>query len=138
VLVDGIFSLAAALRSRGGRRPSWNRVVHGIAGIGAGILMFFIPRITALILVYLIAVWSLITGFLQIAAAVRLRRVIPGEGWMILAGLVSVGFGMLLAFLPAPEGTALVFWIAAFALVLGAMLVALAFRLRRHGQELPV
>jgi uncharacterized membrane protein HdeD (DUF308 family) len=59
----------------------------GLVGIGAGVGTFVWPGLTALVLVYNIAVWALITGLLAVIAAFRLRRIIRNEWWLVLSGL---------------------------------------------------
>jgi uncharacterized membrane protein HdeD (DUF308 family) len=137
-LVDGIFAVIAAFRTadRGGR---WGMLaIEGVAGIAAGILAFVWPGITAIVLLYLIAAWAIVTGVLEIAAAIQLRREITNEWLLGLGGLASIVFGVLLLFNPAAGALAVVWLIAAYALVFGVLLVALAFRLRswyQHHQE---
>ena len=131
VLLDGIFDLVAATRS-----PShhWALVLEGIVGIIAGILTFFWPGITAMVLLYLIAFWAIFTGVLEIIAGIRLRQVLSDEIWLILMGVLSLLFGLFILIFPSAGALAVVYWIGAYALLFGIMLLALAFRLRsfRH------
>lgn len=94
-----------------------------------------IPAAAAIALVYVIAVWALLTGALRIAAAIRLRRVITGEWRLMLGGVASLVFGGLLMVAPAVGALAIVLWIGAYALVAGAALLALAFRMRALGTD---
>ena len=103
-------------------------LLAGLAGIGVGVLTFFNPGVTALTLLVYIAIWAIATGLLEIVAAIRLRKEIEGEFWLVLAGLASVGFGMLLV--ARPEAGAVLWLFAAYAIVLGAILIFLAFEAR--------
>jgi uncharacterized membrane protein HdeD (DUF308 family) len=105
-------------------------IIEGIVGIAAGILTVIWPGITALALLFVIAAWALVTGGLEIAAAIRLRKVITHEWLLVLAGIASIALGIILALFPGPGALALVIWIGAYALVSGAMMIGLAFRLR--------
>lgn len=107
-------------------------LLEGVFGLLAGIVTFLNPLGTAVALVYLVGAWALITGVMEIVAAVQLRRVIQGEFWLLLAGIVSVGLGLALFAHPGTGILAGAFLIGAYALVFGVALVALAFRLRRH------
>jgi uncharacterized membrane protein HdeD (DUF308 family) len=126
---DGVLAIISAIRGRENDRW-WVLLLEGLAGVAAGVITLFWPGITALALLYVIAAWALVTGGLEIAAAIRLRKVITGEWLLILAGVASVAFGILLALFPGPGALAVVLWIGAYALVSGALLLALAFKLR--------
>jgi len=127
-LADGIFSLLAAI---GGRRDDrWLLALEGIIGIWAGVVTLRAPAITAMVLVFLISIWAMATGFLRIAAAVRLRKEISGEMWLALSGVLSVLFALMLMFRPAVGALGLVWVIAGYALILGVLEIMLGMELR--------
>jgi uncharacterized membrane protein HdeD (DUF308 family) len=128
-LVNGAFDLVLAARGVGESRWS-SMAFEGAASIVAGALTILWPRITALVLLFLIAIWAVVTGVAQIVAAIRLRKRVRGEWLLALAGVISVAFGVLLAVAPAAGALAVAFWIGAYAVVFGAILVALGLRLR--------
>jgi uncharacterized membrane protein HdeD (DUF308 family) len=132
--VDGLFAIVSAIRAHGTGDRWWLLLVEGVAGVAAGVLTAIWPGITALVLLYLIAAWALVTGGLEIAAAIRLRKVITGEWLLALAGILSVALGVILVLFPAPGALALVMWIGAYALVSGVLLTVLGFRLRSFGK----
>ena len=128
-LADGILAILAAVSGASGQ-PWWVLAFEGIIGIGAAAVAFFNPALTAIALLYVIAVWAIVTGVLEIAAAIRLRHEITGELWLALAGLVSVAFGVLLIARPGAGALAVVWIIGAYAFMFGIFLIALGFRLR--------
>jgi uncharacterized membrane protein HdeD (DUF308 family) len=134
-LVDGIFNIVAAATGGRGARPWWALLLAGLAGIGAGLVTFVMPGLTALALAYLIGIWAIVTGVLEIVAAVRLRKEIRNEWLLGLSGALAVAFGALLLFAPGAGALAMVLWIGAYALVYGALLVFLGFRLRGRRPE---
>jgi uncharacterized membrane protein HdeD (DUF308 family) len=134
MLVDGIFAIVAAVRGAGRETRWWLLLVEGVLGVLAGIVAFLWPDITALALLYLVAAWAIVTGVLQIVAAIRLRQEIEGEWALILGGILSVIFGLLLAVLPGPGILALVWLIGAYAVVSGVLLIVLAFRVRNQAE----
>jgi len=127
---DGIFNVIAAIReARTGRR--WGSLlIEGIVSLIVGIVTFFLPAATALSLVLLIAAWSLITGIAEIVAAIRLRNHIQHEWLLGLSGLLSVALGVLFFLRPAIAAVTIAVWIGAYAVLFGALLIALGFRLR--------
>ncbi|HEX6630449.1 MAG TPA: HdeD family acid-resistance protein [Gemmatimonadaceae bacterium] len=134
-LVDGIFTIVAAVANRRGESHWGMLLASGVLSIGIGCLAFLWPGVTALVLLYLIAGWAIVTGVGQIAAAIRLRRSISGEWLLILAGVLSVLVGLALLVFPVAGALVVTLWIGAYATVLGVLLIALGLRLRSWGQE---
>jgi uncharacterized membrane protein HdeD (DUF308 family) len=128
-LADGIFNVIAFFRVAS---HQWALLVEGVIGIIAGILTFALPAITAIVLLYLIAFWAIFTGIFEIIAGIRLRKAITNEWLLLVMGVLSVLFGVLILFAPGAGALAIVLWIGAYALVFGVFLLALAFRLRGH------
>lgn len=133
-LVDGVFAVIAALTNHAGGRRGWI-LLEGLFGIGIGVFTFVWPGVTALSLLYLIAVWAIITGVMEILAAVQLRREITNEWMLILGGIVSVAFGILLIVFPGAGALSLIWLIAAYGIVFGVLLVGLSLRLRSWGRR---
>ncbi len=129
-LADGLANVVTAVGGREEHESWWVLLLAGLAGIGVGILTFFNPGVTALALLIYIAIWAIATGLLEIVAAIRLRKEIEGEFWLVLAGLASVVFGLLLVARPEAGALAVLWLIAAYAIVLGAILIFLAFETR--------
>jgi uncharacterized membrane protein HdeD (DUF308 family) len=137
VLVDGLLSLAVAIRRGPVPQRGW-LIVEGIASLVIGIAAFVWPGITSLVLLGLIAGWSLVTGVLEIAGAIALRRELRHEWLLALAGALSVVFGILILVWPAAGALALVTLIGVYAIVFGVTLIGLGIRLRRVRHEIPV
>ena len=128
-LADGVFNVIAFFRVAA---HHWAMLVEGVIGIIAGILTFTWPAITALVLLYVIAFWAIFTGVFEIIAGIRLRKAITNEWLLLLMGVLSFLFGILILFAPGVGALAIVLWIGAYALFFGIILLALAFRLRGH------
>lgn len=129
-LVDGAGSLLGGVRTRGQDRSWWLEVLEGLVGIGAGVIALALPQFAAQALVIIIAAWAIVTGAIEIVLAIRLRRVIRGEVWMVMAGIASILFGFLLVVYPAAGALSLVWLIGSFAIAFGAFQVILGWRLR--------
>jgi uncharacterized membrane protein HdeD (DUF308 family) len=131
--VDGVFALIASVRAAEHHQRWGMLLLEGISGIAAGIIAFVWTGITALALVFLIAAWAIVTGILEIAAAVRLRQMIEGEWLLGLSGVLSILLGVLFAAMPGVAAVAWVWLIGLYALLFGILLLVLAFRLRALG-----
>ena len=131
VLVDGIAALWSWWHARARGNAMWQVILIGVLGIAAGIFTFLSPGITALALLLLIAVWAVANGVFQIAAAIRLRKEIDNEWLLILSGVLSVAFGVLMILFPGAGAMAVLWLIGAFAVAYGVLLVLFAFKLRR-------
>lgn len=129
-LVDGVLAVISAVRRRGVSDRWWMLLLEGLVGIAAGIVTLVWPGITALALLYVIAAWALLTGAFEIAAAIRLRKIITGEWLLVLSGVASIGLGILLMIFPGPGALVMVLWIGAYVFVFGILLIALSLRLR--------
>src|SRR5881409_56234 len=130
VLVDGVFRVVGAIGHRGSD-PDWGfHLIIGILGIIIGFLTFHAPQITALALIIYIAAWALMIGATEIALAIKLRREIKGEWFLILMGLLSIVFAIMLLWNPLPGALALVWLIGSYAIVFGILGIILGFRLR--------
>ena len=130
-LVDGVLAIVAAITG-GAPGARWWLAIVGLLGIAAGLLTFLMPGLTALVLLLFIAGWAIATGVLQIIGAIKLRKEIDNEWFLILSGIVSVLFGVAMMLAPGAGALALVWVIGAYSVVAGVLLVALAFRLRKH------
>lgn len=137
-LADGLFAIVAAITGADRQTRWWALLLEGIAGILAATVTVLWPGLTALALLYLIAAWAILTGVLEIVAAVRLRREIEGEWLLALGGVASVLFGLYVAVFPGAGALAVVWIIGGYALVAGVLLIALGVRLRGRGDQTAV
>lgn len=135
VLVDGVLAVFTALSGRYEQNGRWVLLFGGVIGIGVGIMTFVSPHVTALALLFYIAVWAVVEGVLEIFLAISLRRQVEGEWRLIFAGIVSVVFGGLLMARPGAGALAMLWMIAAYAVGFGILLVMLSFKLRDFGRH---
>ncbi|MCU7730798.1 HdeD family acid-resistance protein [Actinoplanes sp. KI2] len=139
-LVDGAFTLAAAFGNRDGGRTRGDRAwlfARGIAGILTAVIAVVWPGITALALLWVIALWAMVTGVLEIVAAFRLRKEMRHEWLLALSGALSVLFGVLLVVWPAAGVLTLVVLIGIAAIAFGITLLTLGLRLRQARRHDP-
>jgi uncharacterized membrane protein HdeD (DUF308 family) len=134
-LADGILALIAAYRVRDQGKPFWSLVIVGLLGIAAGIVTFIWPGMTALLLLLFIAAWAIVMGIFQMIAAIRLRKEIQNEWLLGLSGVLSVLFGIIMFVQPGAGALALIWVIAAYAIVFGVLLIWLGLRLKKRSES---
>ena len=135
MLVDGIFGIISAVRAIRRKEDRWGLLIfEGLINIAVGILAFLWPGITVVAFVLLVGAWAIVTGAVMTAAGFRLN-VSHGRWWLVLSGLLSLGFGTLLVILPFIGAVVLTWWLGAYALVFGVVLVIFSFKLRSRQHE---
>jgi uncharacterized membrane protein HdeD (DUF308 family) len=133
-LVDGIFAIVAAVRAARQHERWGMLVLEGIVNIITAAIAVFWPAITVVAFVLLVAAWAIVSGALLLAAAFRLS-IDHGRWWLVLGGIASVVYGVLLVVAPMIGALVLTWWLGAYALVFGVALLVLAFRLRARRNE---
>lgn len=134
-LVSGTVAVIGAIKQRKVDEDWWLPLLLGIAALGAGVLTVVHPGLTAIILVLLIGANALVTGVLDIAIAIRLRKAMRNEWMLIVSGAVSILFGVLVMLLPEAGAVAVIWMIGIYALLTGALLLTLSLRLRQRPTE---
>jgi len=131
-LMGGIAAIVAALsRETRADRPWGLLLMEGIAGVAVAVLWVLWPAATSLAFLYVLGGWAVVSGILEIGTAIRLRRTIQGEWMLALAGVLSVALGVTVWLWPLAGALALVWWIGAYAIVFGALIIAVGLHLRR-------
>lgn len=128
--VDGVFNVVNAIGGRKEHEHWWWLLLEGAIGILFGVLTFQNPGVTALVLLFYMAAWAIVTGTLRIVMAIRLRKEIEGELWMGLSGLASVLFGLLMMARPGVGALAVLWMIAIWSMAIGVFMILLSFRAR--------
>jgi uncharacterized membrane protein HdeD (DUF308 family) len=130
-ILDGIFAMiSGVVQSRYSPRW-WVFLVEGFISLVAGVIVLAQPGLAGIALVVVIAVWAVLTGLLEVIAAIRLRREIRDEWMLGFGGFLSIMLGLLMLFQPGAGGLVITLMVGAYALIFGILLVALSFRLRR-------
>ncbi len=134
-VISGITAVAAALRNTG--VEGWGFLLfEGILGILAGAIALAWPGITALAFVYLLAFWAILTGILEVVAPLSFSMSGGRAVLMVLAGLASIIFGVLIAAQPASGLLAVVWLIGVYAILFGIMYIGAYFESRSLASSL--
>src|SRR5262245_39079963 len=130
ILLEGILAIVAAVRVRDHNHRSLPIVLEGIVCIAVGLLALLRPDATALIWLYVVSGFAVVSGILHMAGAIKLRTQFSGEWVLILNGALTTLFGILMILLPLAGLLALIWLIGAYSIFFGALLLAVALRLR--------
>jgi uncharacterized membrane protein HdeD (DUF308 family) len=134
-LINGIFTIIVAIEGAAHHRSWIWPLVGGAVSVLAGLVTFMWPGITALALLYLIAIWAIVTGVSEIVGALQLRRELPHEWLYIAAGVVSVLFGLFMIARPGKGALTLIWLIGAYAVIYGVLRISLGFRMRSLSRQ---
>ena len=136
MLVDGVAGIVSAVRAMR-RQEQWGLLIFGgLLSIATGIVAFLWPGLTVLAFVLLVAAWAIVTGGLMTAAGFRLN-ISHGRWWLVLGGVCSLIYGVLLIAMPLIGAVVLTWWMGAYALVFGISLIILSLRLRSRHRDRP-
>ncbi len=129
-LISGLMNTIMSIKDRKENSDWWLWLLLGLVSIAAGVLTFVYPGITAISLFYVIVAWAIASGILEIILAIQFRKVIENEWLLILAGILSVVFGVLCILQPVAGALSVLWLIGIYAIAYGVLLVVLSFRLR--------
>lgn len=131
LLADGLLAVYSGWRLREEDSDWWVGALEGMAGVGLGLVTLVKPEISAALLVLCIALWCLLTGVMEIAIAIRIRKEIEGEWQLALAGVISIALGVLMLVQPNAGAISIAWWVGFYALFFGLLMIGLGIRLRR-------
>jgi len=135
MLVDGIFGIISAVRAIRRKEDRWGLLIfEGLLDIATGVVAFLWPALTVVAFVWLIAAWAIVSGGLMTAAGFRLN-IEHGRWWLVLGGLLSLAYGVLLIITPLIGAVVFTWWLGAYAVVFGIALVIFSLKLRSRQHE---
>jgi uncharacterized membrane protein HdeD (DUF308 family) len=129
-IFDGIFALVSSFQVAQFHGTWWPMLIVGLAGIAFGVLAFASPTATAVVLAWYIGAWAIVSGFFEIGAAYRLGSLIQDQWLLVVAGILSIAFGILVWAHPGPGILAILWIIGLFAILFGVLMEGLAFRVQ--------
>jgi len=130
ILVAGLLSIVAGVRREANRQTAAPLIVEGIICVAFGVLAFIRPIGTAVSALYVVSAFAILSGVVHIVAGLKLRKELPGEWTLILSGVLTTVFGVLMGLLPWAGLLSLIWMIGAYSLFFGILFVVLGFRLR--------
>jgi uncharacterized membrane protein HdeD (DUF308 family) len=135
ILVDGVFSVIGSLQNRE-KDGWWVMLLIGALGIAVGGYALLNPPVSMLAFVFIVAFQAIVLGVFLVMLGYRVRKATTREWILYVTGALSILFGVLVIAQPAAGSLTIVYLIAAWAIVIGALKLAFAFRIRKLPGEL--
>ena len=130
-VIDGVISLVHGFGLQPTGQSRWPLLIWGIVAILAGVSIFARPLVaSALALTLVVGFWAIVVGVMEIVTGIRLREEIDSEWWLILAGIASIVFGILVWMNPQAGALSIAYLIGIWALLVGVLDLILGFRIR--------
>jgi uncharacterized membrane protein HdeD (DUF308 family) len=136
MMIDGVFSIFGVVSNWKTEEDKWLLLAEGALGLVLGLLVYRSPDTFLSFIAFVISFWAIFSGISRIAMAIQLRKEIEGEGWLILSGVLSVIFGILVFAQPGIGIATLMWIIAIFAILVGVLLILLSLKLKKAGNKL--
>ena len=133
-IVTGILSVVAGV-SFTGAPQWWAMILLGALEVFLGVYMLVQPGIGPLALAYIVALWSISVGLLELSAAIEFRKVLDNDFWWGFLGVVMIAIGAYIIYRPDVGVLALVYTIGVYGVLAGVALTMLAFRVKNLGSD---
>jgi uncharacterized membrane protein HdeD (DUF308 family) len=130
-VVVGLLTIAGAIRGFNKDSDWWFLLLDGVGDCIAGLIVVVVPALTIVTLIWIMAIWAGFAGIFELVVALRLRRHVPDEWFLIVAAVGSFVFATVLFLFWSPETHRLLTWLGSYAVFSAITLLALAIRLRR-------
>jgi uncharacterized membrane protein HdeD (DUF308 family) len=135
ILVDGAFNVVGSISNRE-KDGWWLMLLIGLLGVGVGGYALLNPPISMLAFVYLVALQAILLGVILLTLGYKVRKATTREWILYLTGALSLLFGILVVARPGAGSLTIVYMIASWAIVIGALKLAFAFRVRKLPGEM--
>jgi uncharacterized membrane protein HdeD (DUF308 family) len=129
-----VLAVGAGANAMAHHRHGAALLAEGVLGLVIAAILLVLPVAGIATAVYLVAAWAILTGSALLWAAIAMPA-FAGRAFMLFAALLSLLWGILIAIWPIAGALALAWWLGAYAIASGALLLTLAARLRRLHAE---
>jgi len=135
-LVDGIVALVYAFRLRPMFDRWWMLLVQGLISGAFGVLAFIYPTLSLAYIVVSVSLWMLMASIVQFLLARAQKAMGAAPGWSVLGGFLTLALAAAAVVYLRLTVTTVLALIAWFALVVGAVHLVVAFRVRSLARAL--
>ena len=115
--------------------PVFGHLLLGLIDLAAGVVALVWPGPTAYVLVIIVAAWALVSGVAEVVAGFGAGETAGTRAMFILAGLVSVAFGVLLFARPGVGAVTLALLFGLYSIVYGFSQISAGVQVRQLGKS---
>ena len=135
ILISGFFLIIGAFSYRKDT-PNWNWwLVEGGFDMLVGGLIVIHPLVTAEIFVFVLALWVVVIGIIQIISAVNLKEIMQNWWILLFSGVLSLFLGLLILTHPLRGTLTLVSSMGLFIIIFGILLLVISGKLKNLHTE---
>lgn len=127
---EGVFAIGASIEASKHHEKWGTFLLEGVLGIIAGVIIISWPGISVAIFVYLIALWALITGLVEILVGGTVEITPTAKSMIILVGVLSLILGVVMLAYPAATITILIWLLGVYALIAGIAMIIFSVQLK--------
>ena len=110
----------------------WMTLIRGIVAVIFGVAALVWPTITLIALLTIFGIFMLIEGIITFVSAFRASREETSWWWLVIEGVVDFIIGVAVFAIPGITTVALLYFIAAWAIIAGAIKIITALQNRRE------
>jgi len=114
----------------------WLLILTGAMSVFVGFVMLTQYGMGPLALAYLVAIYAIFNGLMEISSGIMFGNAIQHAGWLVFLGIVTLALGTYIIVQPALGVIALVYAIGFYAAFAAGTLFAFAFRLKSAGTQI--
>lgn len=130
LLLDGLFAIIGSVNAMAHHKKWWLLLLEGLITLAAGIFIFLWPGLTLIILVYIIAIWAIISGIFEFIASISSSWANEGKIFIGVVGVLSVILGILIFSYPTLSLAAMIWLIGIYAFIIGLSLFFFGLKLK--------
>jgi uncharacterized membrane protein HdeD (DUF308 family) len=116
--------------------PVAGHLILALINLAAGVVALAWPGPTALVLVWIVAIWAFVAGFAEIAAAFASGETAGTRAMFTVTGLISIAFGVVLSARPDIGALTLALLFGLYSMIYGVSEIVLGVQLRQTGRTL--
>ena len=137
LMLDGVLTLASTFYAASRGRTWWPYLLEGLVSFAVGLIGFVRPSTLTAVVLVLVALRAIVVGIAELGTGLSVRRTMGASAaLLVVGGLASIAFGVVLFARPSIGLLALVWTFGVYAIAFGVILDGVALKTRSAASEL--